>query len=217
MLVLAIASVLLISMGCIGGEEEKIDDVPTTTSNQTTPPTQTQDSEPDDQPATLDYNSMEYAALQTLGVPIKCVMENDEMVSELYFKGEKAYMLHTLKSAQYETEVVVKDNKAYIKFDDTIKQGFGAVDCDWVVLSQEDEAVSEYEDFGNMAEIDETDFQMNFNCALDVFGDEKFETSGNICEFEELFGGFVVEDPCQIYTDPADKARCYKQLEQGMQ
>lgn len=128
---------------------------------------------------------MGYAQLVALGKPVQCTIRMTDKrgissTTTLYLLGG---MMRAETQIENETVVMIsKNNVGYIKVDRGI---YGDVECDWISISHTYANYSGWsqtispEDLKNMP-------STSFECVPAIFGNEKFETQGRVCTFEEI-------------------------------
>ncbi len=140
-----------------------------------------------------DLDALEFAELKALGVPIKCdIKVEDEGKNSnivIYIKGDNMRVEATGLDEEVEGTFVeiIKNNEIYI----TGPQMFH--DCDWIKInigeSSNQQNSSGEENYGGV-DVDELeamrgDANVVYHCVEANFGDEMFDTPGNVCDMNQ--------------------------------
>jgi len=166
-------------------------DATDTTTDDTTPADEDENAQDTTSTITDDVDNMAYSALIALGTPVKCTYTQDTATSEMYIKGNKLYVETTMEGYEGTIEMIMKDNKTYMKLNDELKSSMpGAEECDWFMYdlaTMTDSSAAP----GSADTYDTPDFTIDSNCVIDTFGDEKFETTGKVCDYTELLNSMI--------------------------
>ena len=216
-LTLAIIGIFLLTMGCTGEEQTQSS---TNATNQTTTtlnqPAQAGTNETTNN-ETLDVNSLGYAAIQALGMPVKCTYKDENGTANIYIKGNKYYAEITSQGTTY--YMVMKDDKMYIKLQGVMKDSPGMESCDWLMFDTikiNEDSQTQAEEMSPTPDLETPDFSEQYDCAIDTFGDDKFDTPGTVCDYTEIMNQMIKNtDPCKAITDPTEKQECYESLGLG--
>ena len=134
----------------------------------------------------MDEWSMD--ALMAAGAPMKCIVTwGGEAPGQytLYVKGQKVRMEGTYQSQGTSVPYlsIMKDNKAYMEAQ-MMAGAQGFENCDWLSMT-----VEEGNTTGSQTTAQTVDYNappVSYECNPDVFGEEKFATPGNVCDFQQM-------------------------------
>jgi len=151
-----------------------------------TPPGQ-QDTPLQEQPAANppDVSSFDLAVFVKSGAPIKCDIETYEAGTvkkeTLYIKGNQLRVEAPLPdSSETWLELIMKGTDVFVP-------QIESPDCDWLRISPKNDTIGN--DSSSTSSL--KDFEIppiKSSCIVDVFGDEKFDTPGKVCDFWDTFG-----------------------------
>jgi len=179
----------LVIFGCVAETPETSNDVVSaevpeqedTETEEVVPEQQDNESEEISEEEPLsDSPPFDLAAYVESGVPIKCDIETYEdgvtkrMV--LYIKGYKLRVDDYLSPDGSERLALIMNGT------DMYVPQVESPECDWLKISSKDGDSST--EPTNVSTVIDTPVT-NYSCVEDVFGDEKFETPGKICDFWE--------------------------------
>lgn len=162
-----------------------------------------------------NYDEMTMGGLMNLGVPIKCTITynypkekmSGNVVEYILNKKIRIETQQTLGGTTTANLVIAKDEGTYVQLTPEMKMdgGFYA-NCDWLFYSSEKEEQSGYEvneDESIGAEYASLGYEYTFHCEPAMFGEEKFATSGKVCNINEM-----MSNACASIEDPEVRAQC---------
>ena len=162
------------------------------------PPAETPPAEqpPAEQPPAeggLDLDTWSMAALTAFGAPVHCtVTYGGDMPGsyEMYIWGEKMRVEGTYEGAEGAEAFVTisKDDRTYMPAS-MMGEMPGAESCDWFYFEASEPEPGEPAEPGTYETMGMEDFEappFEFHCEPAVFGDEKFATPGQLCDFMEV-------------------------------
>jgi hypothetical protein len=130
----------------------------------------------------VNLSSFDLAAFVKSDTPIKCEIETSDAGTVknevLYIKGNQIRVEALVPgTSQTRLEFIMKGTDVYVP-------QIESPDCDWLNISPKNDTT------GNAPASDALKgFEappMNYSCNADVFGDEKFDISGKICNFWDM-------------------------------
>lgn len=149
-----------------------------------------------------NLDEMTWAALMSLGQPIKCEFESKTedgtLHGTVYLKGDNARVEMDLNSptstyyGPHHVVYIVKKDGIYFKLEESMLGGTSEevdIDCEWIHFPQENTDVDMGVDTDISAlesNIRDPEMTVDYHCEVGNFGDEKFEPDGKVCTFEEL-------------------------------
>jgi hypothetical protein len=175
----------ILCFGCVGGDQTQDtvgssqspvsgDQDPGQTTGTGTPATETPDA----------ASITTYGAAVATGIPLECTAVMNQETTKFWIKGEKMYISGTQGGRSFEG--ILKDNDMYMKLTAEDKASYAQIGltCDWLLFKGD-----ENESSSSASSIDTTSYEgpnVKWSCTAGLFGDEKFETSGNACTGEDL-------------------------------
>jgi hypothetical protein len=142
------------------------------------------------------FGDWDMQAMMAAGQPVHCTVTytnaGQSSVSEVWLKGQnvRSESTTTMEGETYETTAIIKGDVVYVSG----QQGMGMdEDCDWVKMDNKRlEECIPASDEPMAAEMGTYDYQdayetapASYECDYATFGDEKFSTSGNVCDLTE--------------------------------
>jgi len=214
LLLLGTVFLMVLFAGCVGGEQpaeetgdttEMGDEVETGdgTVEETTETGETEETtEEVEEPEEVDMVETLADALAQ-SVPMECTSSYtgyDQVVYTTHFwiKGEN--VRYEADTPQGTSVVIVKDDVTYIS---TTGYGEDMVECDWIIFETEDSEVEQPDQFSYSTEMLTSPEKYNVECHAAVFGDEKFDTPGNTCTWEDIILLPMEFDECSGLTGEA--------------
>jgi hypothetical protein len=129
------------------------------------------------------------AQLVDLGVPVNCKIrvrsEAGTSEATLYLKGE-SFRIETVVNTEgetYEALAILRGGRYYVAIPEDQKQYMNG--CDWIMGESAEGVESSDMSIQDIKGIPESDY----TCTPGVFGNEKFETPGKACTFEDIMMG----------------------------
>ena len=146
-----------------------------------------------------NLDEMTWAALMSLGQPIKCEYEyNAEEGTThgtVYLKGgnvrvEMDVEYTATSEGPQHIVYISKEDGVYLKLDKSmLSDSPEEIDCEWIYVPVDNTDV----DMGVDTDVDalesnirNPEMTVSYHCEVGNFGDEKFEPDGKVCTFEEL-------------------------------
>lgn len=162
-----------------------------------------------------NYDEMTIKGLMNLGVPIKCTITYDYPKEKMsgnvveYILNKKIRMetQYTVEGMTTTSLGIAKDEGIYVQVTPKMKTGGGFyANCDWLFYPLEEKEQSGYEvneDESVGAEYKSLGYEYTFHCEPAMFGEEKFATSGKVCNINEM-----MSNTCASIEDPEVRAQC---------
>ena len=134
----------------------------------------------------MDEWSMD--ALMAAGMPMKCVVTwGGEAPGQytMYIRGQNVRMEGSYQSqgASVPYISIMKGNTVYMPVD-MMGGAQGFENCDWFSITAEESTPT-----GGETTYQNVDYNappVSYDCNPDVFGDEKFATPGQVCDFQQM-------------------------------
>jgi hypothetical protein len=132
-------------------------------------------------------DTWDMAMLTAFGAPVHCtVTYGGEMPGsyDIYVLGEKMRFEGTYEGIEGTEDLILitKDGRSYMPAS-MMGEMPGMESCDWLYFETEETEPGAYQHTG-MEDFETPPYE--FHCEPAVFGDEKFATPGNVCDFEEI-------------------------------
>lgn len=192
--------------GCVGEQppaEDITEEEEETTEEETTEePTE----EAEEEEETVEEPEEEVDLVETMAdaiaqsVPMECTSSYtgyDQVVYTTHSWIKGGNIRHEADTPEGTSVVIVKDDTTYIS-----TEGYGdeMIECDWIVFETEDSEVEQPDQFSYGTEMLTSPEEYSAECHASVFGDEKFDTPGTTCTWEDLIMLPMEFDECSGLT-----------------
>lgn len=161
---------------------------------------------------TLDLGAWSMGALIAMGTPVHCTVTYGGDLPgtfDMYVLGEKIMITgRTLVEGQAQsfTEVIKPvGGKKMMYWTVSGPEGTAFENCDWIALDITETGVESEPGSVETTTVDYEQPPVSYECSPAVFGDEKFATQGNVCDFSN-----IMQNPaaiCNQYTG-AEREQC---------
>jgi hypothetical protein len=130
---------------------------------------------------------MDYAALIALGLPVQCDVTSGGAVSRMYMvEAGKKVRIESSSDECAQSILIIKDNKMYMKCED--EPMFPG--CDWIEFELSGGAGGGASGGAGSTTSNIQDApSSSFNCDAWLSDESKFETAGNVCNLQDMYGG----------------------------